>query len=117
MGLAYNLESTQNLYLTMGLSKYFVEFPNYLQWRINFTTVGGITAPVGGNSYPRFANGPIDSSYTNSAQVLNTGNPANATNPPSANANPQLPTCFFTQTNTTIEDDNGWLLRWCGRRE
>ena len=56
MGLAYNLDTTQNPYLTSGLSNYFVQFPNYLQWRINFTVQGDPTktAAPNGNVYPGF---------------------------------------------------------------
>ena len=38
MGLAYNLDATENPYIKQGLSKYFVTFPQELQEaKVNFS--------------------------------------------------------------------------------
>ena len=124
MGLAYNLDTTQNPYLTSGLSNYFVQFPNYLQWRINFTVQGDPTktAAPNGNVYPGF-NGNLlnrQPSADENPNVLILGNPANGGSDPPLPPNgfiplEELPNCFFTQEQTSMVNDNGWLLRWCGR--
>jgi len=124
MGLAYNLDTTQNPYLSSGLSNYFVQFPNYLQWRINFTVQGDPTktAAPNGNVYPAFNGNLLNGtgSADDNPDVLILGNPANDGSdpplPPGGFTNLEdLPTCFFTQSQTSMINDNGWLLRWCGR--
>ena len=81
MGLAYNLDTTQNPYLSSGLSNYFVQFPNYLQWRINFTVQGDPTktAAPNGNVYPAFNGNLLNGtgSADDNPDVLILGNPAN----------------------------------------
>jgi len=136
MGLAYNLDTLQNPYLTSGLSNYFVQFPNFLQWRINFgqnqtfglggTTVGApnivagpLSEGLGGGFFPQRNVTPTILGNPAPADPL-IFQPSNVT--PQFGANipqppdvRQLPTCFFTQANTSMTNDNGWLLRWCGR--
>jgi len=96
MGLAYNLDATENPYIKQGLSKYFVTFPQELQEaKVNFSL-----APTNNTTWNY--NDAMQGEKT-FAEMFPSWNPENTG------------VSFFDQQGTNILNSNGWTTRWCGR--